>query len=313
MFSCFKRNNSTINIKKDINNFKIPDKLHKIFLKNIKNNNNIFDIQCYEPEELIKGNKSKIYKLKINNNFYTCKKYLKNENDYDNKLINNEINILKKINGMKYLPFFCTHIINNNSTFIFYNYIEGKDLYESINKDYKIIKASHNLLDIIYNILIALFELFKANFVHLDIKPENIIICSYNPVVLKLIDLECAHDIRKTKLEREVGTIGYTAPEILLYRRYYYNSDIWSLGCIIYVLMTRKELFSSTNFLDYRLKIKNFNGLDELDYEKYYFNIFSSEMYDLLKKMLEPFHITRFTIKKVLKSNLFKTFIHEKH
>ena len=313
MLSCFKcNNNSIIDVNKSINDIKISKNLHKIFLKNIKDNNNCFNIDIYNPKNIMNSNTAKLYKITVCNNNYTCKKYIiKGKDESEIKLIKREIKNLKHLtkHPSKYLPYLCASIENNKHIYIFYDYINGIDLFELVKNNYSIIKKNHNLLDIIYNILMALHELFKANLAHLDLKPENIIVNNFSPIRLKLVDFECAHDIRKTQLIRPVGTIGYSSPEITLHNRYYYNSDIWSLGCIIYFLMTKKELFHCKNIDIFVRQLSVFKCIDHLDKKKYHFDIFSDEMYDLIKKMLSSCHYTRISITNILKSNLMKTYL----
>lgn len=52
-----------------------------------------------------------------------------------------------------------------------------------------------------------------------------------------------------------VGTILYSCPEIVQSRPYTEKADIWSLGCIIYELMTFKQPFSAGNPLTIANKI----------------------------------------------------------
>lgn len=87
--------------------------------------------------------------------------------------------------------------------------------------------------------------------VHRDIKPENIMIG--NDGELKLIDFGLAKQ-SKTKaahMNTIAGTPHYMAPEVLD-GDYNYKCDIWSLGVLMYVLLSgylpfygdnRKEVF----------------------------------------------------------------------
>jgi NIMA (never in mitosis gene a)-related kinase len=52
-----------------------------------------------------------------------------------------------------------------------------------------------------------------------------------------------------------VGTILYSSPEIVQSQTYTNKADIWSLGCIIYELMTLKQPFSGNNPLSIAQKI----------------------------------------------------------
>ncbi len=41
----------------------------------------------------------------------------------------------------------------------------------------------------------------------------------------------------------KIGTPGYTAPEIILGQPYSFSCDIWSLGCLLHVLLTASPPF----------------------------------------------------------------------
>ena len=70
-----------------------------------------------------------------------------------------------------------------------------------------------------------------------------------------------------------IGTNGYISPEIYLHEEYSFNTDIWSLGVILYLLITegilpfdnenmdskvigKKVLFCNRNILKHILVIK---------------------------------------------------------
>ena len=52
-----------------------------------------------------------------------------------------------------------------------------------------------------------------------------------------------------------VGTILYSSPEIVQSQTYTNKADIWSLGCIIYELMTLQQPFNGNNPLSIAQKI----------------------------------------------------------
>ncbi len=98
---------------------------------------------------------------------------------------------------------------------------------------------------IIKQIVNGLYFLSKHNIYHGDIKLENIMLTKKNDITnLKLIDFTNYIIIPKNKNYSiipldEYGTISYLAPELLI-GKFYKNSDVWSIGVLIYLLLTDK-------------------------------------------------------------------------
>ena len=103
-------------------------------------------------------------------------------------------------------------------------------------KDRRSIRVSF-ALDVLRQILDALVEVQAHNIVHRDIKPGNIILFPNN--VVKLGDFGIAKVLEKTgkTLATDAGTQGYFAPE-QIYGRPSFSSDIFSLGLVVYELIT---------------------------------------------------------------------------
>ena len=87
----------------------------------------------------------------------------------------------------------------------------------------------------------ALDTLHTRNIIYRDIKPDNVMI-DYDGHV-KLIDFGFAKRLSERsnyRTKTNCGTIGYTAPEILmsLSNGYGMSVDIWSLGIMIAELLS---------------------------------------------------------------------------
>ncbi|CAE7100907.1 unnamed protein product [Rhizoctonia solani] len=93
-----------------------------------------------------------------------------------------------------------------------------------------------------HQLFLALSLLKKANIMHADIKPDNILV-SENKTVVKLCDLGSASDISENDITPYLVSRFYRAPEIILGLPYDASIDIWSIGCTLYELYTGKILF----------------------------------------------------------------------
>jgi len=93
----------------------------------------------------------------------------------------------------------------------------------------------------------AVGYLHSHEIIHRDIKPENIFFDNKIDYDIKLCDLNTAvNGANKRNQSDLVGTPYYIAPEVL-YGSYDIQSDIWSLGVIMYLLLIGKPPFDGRN------------------------------------------------------------------
>ena len=257
-----------------------------------------FNINNYKPYLLGSGVTSKVYRIKIGNLYYTCKK-IKSKSKTN---VLREIDILKEVRGIR-LPYFFKHIISRNREYILYNYISGRDLFDTFTANPTQFTQNPLLIaEVIYEIALGLQELFQYNYVHLDLKPENIIVYNLYPVGLKLVDLAYCSKLDIIKCLNNNGTYGYASPEVMLYGRYYHNSDIWALGVIAYILFTNIPLFPTNKRNTYVEDLNKFQNVHLcLDVDKIPYNAL-----DLMEQMLQFSATYRFSIKDVLNHEFIK-------
>ncbi len=267
--------------------------------ENIKNNTLVktdnFDIEKYNPMMLGFGVSGKTFKLNMNNHLITCKKVKKKHFDTAYQ----EIKVLKEIGHQEYLPTFFKAVQTNKHLYIMYEYLDCIDLMQMIQQPIYDVNSIDSVSIIIKEITLGLYSLFKHNYVHLDIKFENIIISKQKPIKIKIIDLAfCKKLDKKNHLNHPIGTHGYVSPEVLMYKRYFHNTDVWSLGVVLYGLLTDKPLFLNTkNYLTVLQEMQKFEittistELDKID----------KDASDLIIQMLQKNPASRITLKKILK------------
>ena len=116
----------------------------------------------------------------------------------------------------------------------------------------------------------------------------------------KLADFGLAETVDVNGLvsgNKAAGTLGYLAPEILEKKPYGTSSDIWSLGCLLYAMLTVALPFPIEK--KSRASDVDYNHLD-LDY----LNI-SVNCKDLLSQLLTKDPERRLTIEQVLAHPFF--------
>lgn len=88
--------------------------------------------------------------------------------------------------------------------------------------------------------------LHSLNVIHCDIKPENMLWTNPRHNAIKLIDFGCCCYASHT-LFTYIQSRFYRAPEVILGIDYGQPIDIWSVGCVIYELITGRPLFPGEN------------------------------------------------------------------
>ncbi len=120
-------------------------------------------------------------------------------------------------------------------------YVEGYSLKESAHQKEL---SLDQIIDLAIQICEGLQEAHAANIVHRDIKPSNILISkSGRP---KLVDFGLAAikgEERLTKAGTTMGTIGYMSPEQVQGQEVDQRSDIFSLGVVLYEMITGRAPF----------------------------------------------------------------------
>jgi len=132
-------------------------------------------------------------------------------------------------------------------------YVEGESLDSYLHKKGKL--SSEETEKILIQIASALAYLHEKDIVHRDIKPQNFKIQPDGTV--KMLDFGIAKHKYSPKLTQQgfvVGTTEYMAPE-QFQEQVQKKSDIWSLGVLVYEMLTGYLPFEATNPISLRSKI----------------------------------------------------------
>lgn len=132
-------------------------------------------------------------------------------------------------------------------------YVEGESLDTYIHKKGKL--SNEETEKIVAQIVSALSYLHSKDIVHRDIKPQNFKLQPDGTV--KMLDFGIAKHKYSPRLTQQgfvVGTTEYMAPE-QFQEQVQKKSDIWSLGVMIYEMLTGYMPFEATNPVSLRMKI----------------------------------------------------------
>lgn len=156
--------------------------------------------------------------------------------------------------------------------FFYYNnhlYIVTEELGESLLETFiepKVAPRDSELKTILKCIFQTLDFLWEAGIFHCDIKPENILFYKDSQKV-KLIDFGSASFCDEDDFYY-LQTKPYRAPEMVMGERYDYSIDIWSVGCIIYELVTFNILFYYRNPVENLMKALAINKHYDITFYK---------------------------------------------
>ena len=137
---------------------------------------------------------------------------------------------------------------NEDYIFIVTEYIKGEIL-ENYFRSKKFEFTESQAATIMLQIANGVKYLHKYGIVHRDLKPENIMITQQNNEdIIKIMDFGLSKIISsQEKMVDGYGTITYVAPEVLLRTPYNKEVDIWSMGVILFYMLTGNLPFKGNN------------------------------------------------------------------
>lgn len=122
--------------------------------------------------------------------------------------------------------------------FLVMEYVPGITLRDAMN-DFGALDATKTL-DIIQPLTAGLAKAHSAGILHRDIKPENVFLSNDGSV--KLGDFGLARAISShTQTGSVVGTVAYLSPELVLRGQADERTDIYSLGVMIFEMLTGRQ------------------------------------------------------------------------
>ncbi|EKX74349.1 protein kinase domain containing protein [Theileria equi strain WA] len=206
------------------------------------------------------------------------KNSLKKKGDHESLL--REVNVLKDLdhpNIMKIFEFF-----EDEKYYYFVTELySGGELFDEIVSRKRF--SEYDAARITKQILSGITYMHRQNIVHRDLKPENLILESRVPNSnIRIIDFGLStYYSDESKLKDKIGTAYYIAPEVLK-GIYDQKCDIWSIGVILYILLSGFPPFNGASEAEIIKKVQ----AGKYSFEMSLWQKVSESAKDLIRRML---------------------------
>eukprot|EP00543_Licmophora_paradoxa_P001047 CAMPEP_0202445100 /NCGR_PEP_ID=MMETSP1360-20130828/3984_1 /ASSEMBLY_ACC=CAM_ASM_000848 /TAXON_ID=515479 /ORGANISM="Licmophora paradoxa, Strain CCMP2313" /LENGTH=504 /DNA_ID=CAMNT_0049061255 /DNA_START=98 /DNA_END=1612 /DNA_ORIENTATION=- len=199
----------------------------------------------------------------------------------DDAAIYDEVAILASVEHPHIVPLI-DFFDEKDCYFIIMELMSGGDLFDRIGKKKSYSEADAR--DLTSKMLKAMAFCHTKDIAHCDMKPKNLLLVSDdNDSFIKVADFGFAARVHAPKtLTKQCGTPFFVSPEILMRQPYDQLSDMWSVGCIVFLLLsgnlpfmgrTQKELFKKIVVGKFEFNEECWGGVSE-------------DARDLVRKML---------------------------
>jgi serine/threonine protein kinase len=255
-----------------------------------KNKQLNYDIGDYMVSNKLigKGSFSSIFlgTSKYNNeNVYAIKKMNVDNIKKLSKNIKREIELHQQFNHRNIIKIYDViydDTLHNNHIYLVLEYCKQGDFHTFQNKrpirEYYIKKYVNDLSG-------GLKYLYKLKIVHRDLKTKNLLISDCGDI--KIADFGFAKIYNEDKVNPDLkqtycGSPLYMAPEILYYQKYDNKSDLWSVGIIIYEMITGNPPYHVKNFYQLMKELDKGDITFPVDYK----TVISQKLQTLLNSLL---------------------------
>ena len=193
----------------------------------------------------------------------------------------NEIRILASVKDKNVISYKEAFFDEKDSSLgIVMEYADKGDLFQLITerKKTKNYFTEQEVWKVFIQLLKGLKALHDFKILHRDIKSANVFL--FQGGICKLGDLNVSKVARKSLAYTQTGTPYYASPEVWEEKAYDSKSDVWSLGCVIYEMITLRPPFQAKSMEELYKKVMR--GIYPKISSK-----FSEDLSDALKLMIQ--------------------------
>jgi len=202
----------------------------------------------------------------------------------DLELVKGEIDIMKLCrhpNVVRLLD----HFENAEFIFIVMEYLSGGDLGNHLEVK-KFQFTERRAAEIMFQLANGLNYLHSYGVLHRDLKPDNIMLSDQTEnATIKIMDFGLSKVLAPHERVKDgFGTLSFVAPEVLIRQPYNKQIDIWSMGIILYYMLTNCLPFDDEN--DSEEVIAKMIVFNEVEFPDKLFKERSKEVVDIIGKCL---------------------------
>jgi eukaryotic-like serine/threonine-protein kinase len=158
--------------------------------------------------------------------------------------------VLSRINESDFIVGYVEHGKAEGVPYLVMDYVEAANLKELFGRHDPILLenvAQIHVAQILIDMAVGLSHVHESGYMHLDFKPENVLVTRNGNV--QIIDFDLAQPIpeKPKKMSKNPGTPAYMAPEQLQRRPIDPRADIFAYGVAAYELLTNQKPFPGEN------------------------------------------------------------------
>jgi serine/threonine-protein kinase len=149
--------------------------------------------------------------------------------------------VLSKLTESEYIVGYVEHGKAEGTCYLVMDYVEAENLKELFARQDPLL--GEHAAQILIDAATGLSQVHESGYMHLDFKPENILVT--RNAAVRLIDFDMAQPIpeQPVKFSKNPGTPGYMAPEQLKREPIDARVDIFAYGVSAYELLTNQKPF----------------------------------------------------------------------